>query len=69
MAKYKLELVDLEGDKLTVDIDDGKLSMKGSKFDMTVTPIALKNLADLTVNIGTMITDFKLKSILVEEVA
>jgi len=69
MAKYKLELVDLEGDKLTVDIDDGKLSMKGSKFDMTVTPIALKNLADLTVNIGTMITDFKLKSISIEQTA
>jgi hypothetical protein len=68
MAKYKLELVDLEGDKLTVDIDDGKLSMKGSKFDMTVNPLDLKNLADLTVSVGTMITDFKLKSISVEAV-
>ena len=69
MAKYKLELVDLEGDKLTVDIENNKISLKGTKFDMTVSPETLKGLADLAVNTGSIITNFKLKSFLVEQVA
>jgi len=69
MVKYKLELVDLEGDKLTVDIDNDKITLKGTKFDMTVSPESLKGLGDLAVNTGSIITNFKLKSFLVEQVA
>jgi hypothetical protein len=36
---------------------------------MTVSPETLKGLADLAVNTGSIITNFKLKSFLVEQVA
>jgi len=69
MAKYQLVLTDMEGDKLTIDIVDNKISMKGTKFDMEVTPDKLKNLGEIAVSTGSILTDFKLKSFLIEQVA
>ena len=68
MANYKLELTDLEGDKMNVDITDGKLTIKSTKFDMDVTPTNLKNLADMTISVQSLIDSLKLKTITVSKV-
>ena len=68
MTKYKITCTDLEGDKLKVDIDDGKAVIQNAnQFSISVNSEKIKRLIDGIGSIQTLLEDFGFKGLEIEQ--
>jgi len=68
MTKYKITCTDLEGDKLKVNIDDGKAVIQNAnQFSISVNSEKIKRLIDGIGSIQTLLEDFGFKGLEIEQ--
>lgn len=64
MAKFEIKCIDLEGDNLKLEVENGIAIIKDAKkFTLPISGDKLKRLSDTIVGTTTLLDDFKLKEI------